>query len=62
VYYEACLPAIDAASNHINPAKHNEDKAALDRLRTLMKDEQFAEDEQAKGLLAEAEKLIEGKE
>jgi tetratricopeptide (TPR) repeat protein len=37
-----------------------EAKVALDRLRTLLKDEQFAQDEQAKALLAEAEKLIEG--
>jgi serine/threonine protein kinase/Flp pilus assembly protein TadD len=39
-----------------------EAKVALDRLRTLLKDEQFAQDEQAKAFLAEAEKLIEGKE
>jgi hypothetical protein len=37
-----------------------EAKAALERLRTLLKDERFAQDEQAKAFLAEAEKLIEG--
>jgi serine/threonine protein kinase len=37
-----------------------ESKVALDRLHTLLKDEQFAKDEQAKAFLAEAEKLIEG--
>jgi WD40 repeat protein/serine/threonine protein kinase len=37
-----------------------EAKAHLERLRDLLKDERFAQDEQAKGLLAEAEKLIEG--
>jgi len=35
-----------------------EAKAALDHLRTLLKDERFAKDEKAKALLAEAEKLI----
>jgi len=38
----------------------DEAKAALERLRTLLKDERFAQDEQAKAFLAEAEKLIEG--
>jgi WD40 repeat protein len=37
-----------------------EAKVTLDRLRILLKDERFAQDEQAKALLAEAEKLIEG--
>lgn len=37
-----------------------EAKAALDRLRNLLKDERFAQDEQAKAFLTEAEKLIEG--
>jgi dipeptidyl aminopeptidase/acylaminoacyl peptidase len=35
-------------------------KVALERLRSLLKDERFAQDEQAKAFLAEAEKLIEG--
>jgi len=37
-----------------------EAKAALERLRNLLKDDQFAQDEQAKAFLDEAEKLIEG--
>jgi len=37
-----------------------EAKATLDRLRNLLKDERFAQDEKAKAFLAEAEKLIEG--
>ena len=39
----------------------DEAKAALEQLRTLLKDERFAEDEEVKALLAEAEGLIEGK-
>jgi hypothetical protein len=38
----------------------DEAKAALERLRELCKDEQFAEDLEVQGLLAEAEKLIAG--
>ncbi len=38
-----------------------EAKVTLDRLRDLLKDERFAEDEKAKACLAEAEKLISGK-
>ncbi len=38
-----------------------EAKAALEQLRGLSKDEQFAEDMEIQGLLAEAEGLIEGK-
>jgi len=45
---------------HLRPGFDH--KSPLDRLRTLLKDEQFAKDEQAKAYLAEAEKLIEGKE
>jgi hypothetical protein len=41
-------------------ARVEEAKAALEQLRELCKDEQFAEDEEAKAFLAEAEKLIEG--
>jgi WD40 repeat protein len=37
-----------------------EAKAALEKLRELSKDEQFAEDMEVQGLLAEAEKLITG--
>ena len=37
-----------------------EAKAALEQLRELCKDEQFAEDVEVQGLLAEAEKLIAG--
>lgn len=39
------------------------DKATstLEQLRTLLKDERFADDSEAKALLAEAEGLIEGK-
>jgi WD40 repeat protein/tRNA A-37 threonylcarbamoyl transferase component Bud32 len=40
--------------------RNEEAKAALERLRTLLKDEQFAQDGQAKAFLAEAEKLIAG--
>ena len=40
--------------------RSEEAKVTLDRLRTLLKDERFAQDEEAKALLAEAEKLIEG--
>jgi tetratricopeptide (TPR) repeat protein len=39
----------------------DEAKAALDQLRELCKDEQFAEDMEVQELLAEAEGLIEGK-
>ena len=38
-----------------------EAKAALERLRELCKDEQFANDMEVQELLAEAEGLIEGK-
>jgi hypothetical protein len=38
----------------------DEAKAALERLRELSKDEQFAEDMEVQDLLAEAEKLIAG--
>jgi len=38
----------------------DEAKVALERVRDLLKDERFAQDEQAKALLDEAEKLIEG--
>jgi hypothetical protein len=38
-----------------------EAKTALEQLRELCKDEQFAEDMDVQGLLAEAEGLIEGK-
>jgi tetratricopeptide (TPR) repeat protein len=41
-------------------ARVEEAKAALERLRNLCKEEDFAEDEEAQALLAEAEKLIEG--
>ncbi len=37
-----------------------EAKATLERLRTLLKDERFADDQEAQGFLREAEKLIEG--
>jgi hypothetical protein len=37
-----------------------EAKAALDRLRDLLKDESFAEDEKAKVCLTKVEKLING--
>jgi len=37
-----------------------EAKAAIEQLRELCKDEQFAEDIEVQGLLAEAEKLIAG--
>ncbi len=37
-----------------------EAKATLDRLRDLLKDESFAEDEKANACLAELEKLISG--
>jgi hypothetical protein len=37
-----------------------ETKVTLDRLRDLLKDERFAEDEKAKACLAEAEELISG--
>jgi WD40 repeat protein/serine/threonine protein kinase len=40
----------------------DEAKATLDQLRILLQDERFAEDEQAKALLMEAEELIEGGE
>jgi serine/threonine protein kinase/tetratricopeptide (TPR) repeat protein len=40
--------------------QHEEAKVTLDRLRNLLKDERFAEDEEAKTCLAEAEKLISG--
>jgi len=40
----------------------DEATAALERLRALCKEEQFAEDQEAQGFLAEAEKLIEGEE
>ncbi|MCX5637545.1 MAG: protein kinase [Planctomycetota bacterium] len=39
-----------------------EAKVARDRVRSLLKDEWFARDDKAKAFLAEAEKLIEGKE
>jgi len=39
-----------------------EAKAALERLRALLKDEQFAKNKVAQGFLAEAEKLITGEE
>jgi WD40 repeat protein len=41
--------------------RDEEAKAALEQLRELCKDEQFAEDMDVQGLLAEAEGLIEGK-
>jgi hypothetical protein len=37
-----------------------EAKAALGQLRDLLKDEQFAEDKEAKAYLSEAEELING--
>ena len=37
-------------------------QAALETLRGLCKDERFADDEEAKALLAEAERLIDGKQ
>ena len=37
-----------------------EAKAALERLRELCKDEQYTDDTEVQGLLAEAEKLIAG--
>jgi hypothetical protein len=40
--------------------REEEAKAALERLGELCKDERFADDEEAKSLLAEAEGLIEG--
>jgi len=39
-----------------------EAKAALEQLRELCKDEQFAEDREVQDLLAEAEKLLSGEE
>jgi len=39
----------------------DEAKAALERLRELCKDEQYADDGEAQGFLAEAEGLILGK-
>ncbi|MBN2269054.1 MAG: protein kinase [Sedimentisphaerales bacterium] len=65
------------ADDHLEPAPENvafiamslhklgrteEAKAALERLRALCKEERFAEDQEAQAFLAEAEKLIEGKE
>jgi len=38
--------------------RQEEAKAALERLRDLCKEEQFAEDKQAQGFLTEAEKLL----
>jgi tetratricopeptide (TPR) repeat protein len=38
----------------------DEAKAALEQLRSLCKEERFAEDQEAQAFLAEAEKLIEG--
>jgi hypothetical protein len=38
----------------------DEAKPALERLRALCKEERFAEDQEAKAFLAEAEKLITG--
>jgi len=38
----------------------DEAEVTLDRLRDLVKDEQYAQDEQAKAILSEAERLIEG--
>jgi hypothetical protein len=51
------------AMAHHKMGRAEEAKAALDKLRTLLKDERyarFAQDEEEKSLLAEAEKLIEG--
>jgi WD40 repeat protein/serine/threonine protein kinase len=42
--------------------RKEEAKAALDRLRDLLKGEQFAEDTQAQAFLAEAERVLSGKE
>jgi len=41
-------------------SRMEEAKAALGQLRELCKNEQFAEDMEVQGLLAEAEKLIAG--
>ena len=43
-------------------ARKADAKAAIDDLRDLCKDEQFAEDKEAQAFLEEAEKLIVGKE
>jgi WD40 repeat protein len=63
------------ADNHLEPAPENvaflamslhkldradEAKAALERLRSLCKEEGFAEDQEAQAFLAEAEKLLAG--
>jgi len=40
--------------------RDEEAQAALERLRALCKEERFAEDQEAQGFLAEAEKLLAG--